>query len=515
MSLLNDKLLGRALTIAGSDSGGGAGIQADLKTFTAFKVYGTSVLTALTAQNTLGVSGIHPIQPDFVEKQARAVLDDIGADALKTGMLFDSSVVKCVAKLVSEYGLTKVVVDPVMVATSGDRLLAEDAIESIQSVLLPLAFVVTPNVPEAEILAGISITSLEDMKTAAVKIHQLGAKHVLVKGGHLPLDGQYKTAQSLDSAMVLDLLYDGSSFEYFKHPFVNTKNTHGTGCTLSAAITAGLAIGQDVKQAVQDALRYVQGALVCSISVGKGHGPLNHVHALPSPAKIGGFVHKLMNYCAPEWDLYVNHPFVQQMGDGTLPMDSFTHYICQDYIFLLHYARVNALAAFKENDMDSIMEAAEFVIGIGHETKKLHIEYGEQYGITRDQLIKTKEASANLAYTRYVLDKGTSGDRLDLLVAVAPCCLGYAEIGYRLMTDPKTKQEGNPYWKWIVNYGCPEFQKIAVDMKEKLERLAYEMVPSHNTNRLIQLCENYKQATILEANFWENADADADDGVLG
>ena len=255
----------RALTIAGSDSGGGAGIQADLKTFSAFEVYGLSVLTAVTAQNTLGVQGAHVLPPDFVALQIRSVLSDIGADAAKTGMLATKAIVARVAGEVGAFRLRNLVVDPVMVSATGHPLLDEDAVEAMRTLLFPLASVVTPNLDEATILWGEKTDDLNGMKEAARAIKAMGPQHVLVKGGHL------------SGPRVFDVLYDGKHFEVWESPKIPTENTHGSGCTLSAAIAAGLAKGDEVKEAVATAHRYIRAAIQAAVTIGKGKGPVNHL----------------------------------------------------------------------------------------------------------------------------------------------------------------------------------------------------------------------------------------------
>ena len=255
----------RALTIAGSDSGGGAGIQADLKTFTAFKVFGMSVLTSITAQNTESVSGIYDLPPDFVKLQIHAVLSDIGVDAVKTGMLSNEDIISAVAEKIKQYGIKKLVIDPVMRAKSGDTLLKPEAERALIEELLPLAYIVTPNLSEAGALSGIKVSSLEDMREAARRIKLIGCKFVLVKGGHLKWSHE-----------AIDILYDGKKFHDFSSPRIKTKNTHGTGCTYSAAICAGLAKGLNAREAIRQAKDYVTEAIRNSFSLGNGHGPLNH-----------------------------------------------------------------------------------------------------------------------------------------------------------------------------------------------------------------------------------------------
>ena len=262
----------KVLTIAGSDSGGGAGIQADLKTFCALGVYGMSVVTAVTAQNTQGVQRAFDLPTDLIAAQIDSVCSDIGVNAVKTGMLSSAEVVRLVAEKVREHGITKLVVDPVMVSKSGDSLLAEDARDALRESLIPHAMVVTPNIPEASILTGLPIEGLEDMYRAAKELHQLGSRWVVLKGGHLP-----------DSEEAVDLLYDGRLFERVPAPRIQTKHTHGTGCTFSAAIAAGLGRDLNFREAVQVAKHYVSQAITEAPELGHGHGPINHMVGIQSP----------------------------------------------------------------------------------------------------------------------------------------------------------------------------------------------------------------------------------------
>lgn len=259
----------KALTIAGSDSGGGAGIQADLKTFAALGVYGMSAITALTVQNTVGVQGVLEIDPEFVSAQIRAVVDDIGVDAVKTGMLASSPIIERVAGDLRELGIRTLVVDPVMVAKSGDPLLRRDAVRTLIRELLPLALVVTPNLHEASELAQCSVEDVASMKTAARRIHELGPRYVVVKGGHLP-------------GRPMDLLYDGRDFVEMSNMRHDTPHTHGTGCTFASAIAAGLARGLEAVDAVKQAKDYITGAIREGLAIGRGHGPVHHFHMLYS-----------------------------------------------------------------------------------------------------------------------------------------------------------------------------------------------------------------------------------------
>ncbi len=261
-----------ALTIAGSDSGGGAGIQADLKTFAAFGVFGTSAITALTAQNTVAVTGVHVVPAAFVVAQIDAVVGDLGCDAVKTGMLATAEIVEAVAAAVARHGLPNVVVDPVMVAKSGDHLLAREAVDAVRRVLLPLATVVTPNVPEAEVLTGTPIRTLAEAVDAGRALVAAGARAVVVKGGHLDRDD------------IVDVLVDAAgAVTRIEGPRVPGVHTHGTGCTFASAIAARLALGDGLDAAVRAAQAYVREAMRAGVPLGAGHRPLDHQWASKRP----------------------------------------------------------------------------------------------------------------------------------------------------------------------------------------------------------------------------------------
>lgn len=254
----------KALTIAGSDSGGGAGIQADLKTFQELGVFGMSAITALTAQNTKGVQGVYPIGTDFVRDQIHSIGVDLSPDAVKTGMLYSAELIETVTSKIVEFGWYNLIVDPVMIAKGGETLLQKEAIEAMKRHLLPLALCVTPNIPEAEVLTGLKIETMEDRKEAARTIHGFGARTVVIKGGHQ------------DGEATDDLLFDGVDFHVFSSKKIITKNTHGTGCTFSAALTAETAKGKTIFEAVQLAKDFIQAAIEEDMEIGSGHGPTNH-----------------------------------------------------------------------------------------------------------------------------------------------------------------------------------------------------------------------------------------------
>ena len=267
---MKTKAYRRVLTIAGSDSGGGAGIQADLKTFAANGCYGMSVITALTAQNTQGVAAIHAVPVEFVARQLDAVLADIGVDAVKIGMLFSPELIETVARKLEEYRVARIVLDPVMVAQSGDKLLRDDAVAALQTRLIPLAELITPNIPEASVLLGRKIARRDQLVGAAAELMRFGCRNVLVKGGHL------------DGADSDDCLYLGADKRLVRLPGarIETRNNHGTGCTLSSAIAANLAGGADMETAVRRAKEYITEAIRAGAAyrIGHGHGPVHHFH---------------------------------------------------------------------------------------------------------------------------------------------------------------------------------------------------------------------------------------------
>jgi hydroxymethylpyrimidine/phosphomethylpyrimidine kinase len=259
------KSIRKALTIAGSDSGAGAGIQADLKTFAALGVYGTSALTAITAQNTVGVSAVFAMSPKLVAAQIEAVMADIGAHAVKTGMLANKAIIDIVADKIEEHRFKNLIVDPVMVATSGDLLIKRNAVSALRARLLPLAAVVTPNIPEAEELTGIELRTPIDIEEAARRIVKMGARSVVIKGGH-------------SKGPALDIFFDGKQFVPLKSQRIRTKNTHGTGCSFSAAIAARLAQGDRMEDAVRQAKTYITAAIRAGFTIGSGHSPVHHFY---------------------------------------------------------------------------------------------------------------------------------------------------------------------------------------------------------------------------------------------
>jgi hydroxymethylpyrimidine/phosphomethylpyrimidine kinase len=265
-----------ALTIAGSDPGGGAGIQADLKTFAALGVYGMSAVTAITVQNTKGVVGVSPLAADLVRAQIAAIAGDIAIHATKVGMLATAAIVEAVAGAILQFDLPLVVVDPVLVSTSGERLLDEDGVRVLRAELLPRALVVTPNIPEAAALAGILIRSADDIREAARRIYDMGPSAVIITGGHAP-----RPDTGGPTPDVVDLLFDGNALYEFRTPRIETRHTHGTGCTFASAVAATLALGRPLPEAARLAQQYVAGAIAHGIEIGHGRGSLNHFWQRP------------------------------------------------------------------------------------------------------------------------------------------------------------------------------------------------------------------------------------------
>ena len=265
----NSKTPPCVLTIAGSDSGAGAGIQADLKTISALGCYATVAITALTAQNTRAVTAIRDVEPEFISQQIETVASDIPINAVKTGMLSSSEIVLTVRDALQRHNMTNLVVDPVMVATTGAKLLNDNATRTIKEALIPLALVLTPNIYEAELLTGLSIDGVEQMEQAARELHQLGARNVVVKGGHLT-----------GTDKCVDVLYDGEQFYRYERPYIKTTSTHGTGCSFASAVACGIARDLSVQDSIELAKEYVHGALQNAFPLGGGNGPINHFHRL-------------------------------------------------------------------------------------------------------------------------------------------------------------------------------------------------------------------------------------------
>ncbi|KAF9064649.1 Ribokinase-like protein [Rhodocollybia butyracea] len=576
-----DKLLANqpaVLTIAGSDSSGGAGIQADLKTFAAHGCYGTSAITALTAQNTKGVQHVFPSSPEFLTQQLSSILDDIDVKAMKTGMLFDEKVAQAaIHTLKTHYAsassLPPLVCDPVCVSTSGHTLLDPNAIDTIIRELFPLATLITPNKAEAELLlsrearkSSRQIETVEDMLLAAEDLLSFGSKAVLLKGGHLTASvddvrrvarahpeievvrdgllmsdeenmeilrvncGAGGDSSALSSCeLVVDVLHESSGSTSARRTMIlcrsriESTSTHGTGCTLSAAIAARLASGSDLANAVRFATRYTHlGIETADSTIGHGHGPLNHFHSMQqlfvpriTPTNPYPLSSLFIRKTSRVWKAYVEHDFVKLLGKGTLPKENFVHFIRQDYLYLRYYARAYALLAAKSSSFSAIGLATQTILNVLNEINT-HTAFCATFGVSEETLLtQTPESPATAAYGAYLIDVGLRGDTTMLLVALLSCLLGYGEVGLWLKKNARPTiatpgsddrwviLEGNPYLQWIEDYSGERYQGAVRMGLATIEARAAADPPSKH--RLEEWCAVWERCTELEKGFWDMA----------
>ncbi|WFD42925.1 trifunctional hydroxymethylpyrimidine kinase/phosphomethylpyrimidine kinase/thiaminase [Malassezia psittaci] len=583
----------QVLTIAGSDSGGGAGIQADMKTFLALGTYGMSVITALTAQNTRGVQGVCAQDSAFVKMQFDSIVNDIRVDGIKIGMLANKElvheIVNCLQAYKQTHTLTRIIVDPVMVSTSGSLLLSDDAIRNVVHDLLPLSDLLTPNLPETrQILhtAGIACedeqNTLSWMMRAAKCIADLNGSNALIKGGHEPIGHQdlkevlrhagiaislgsdaedtnelckthgpfqWQTpntvrhlydatdrenaeieqvlgaslyrSRGIDMFLVrdvndmrvlkrntdtkssdlytVDVLYECSKqlLTLYVKPTLSTTATHGTGCTLSSAICASQAHGHSLRVSIAYALQYIRQALHSGIEhLGKGPGPLNHganvcIRGVPKGTShcCSPFANQLIARSWELWHKYTRHPFIVRMGQGKLSKTAFLWFLRQDYIYLQHYARVWALAASDSASSKHDLRDYLVISKAALDETEMHLRVCERAGLSRKEVESTEESHATMAYTRYVMDQARGG-LLPLLVSVASCALGYAEVGLWLkeQCDRHNVQIHllDPIFaSWIEEYAGDQYQNAAKSILEVLERAVATLEPNiEQTERL-------------------------------
>ena len=468
-----------ALTIAGSDSSGGAGIQADIKTMTMNGVYAMSAITALTAQNTTGVTAIQESSPDFLAEQLDEIFTDIFPDAVKIGMVSNSDLITTIAEKLQQYDAKNIVVDPVMVATSGARLISEEAIDTLKEDLLQLADVITPNIPEAEVLADRSIQSEADMETAARAIYKLYGCDVLLKGGH-----------NLNDAN--DLLWTADGPEWFHGDRIDNPNTHGTGCTLSSAIAANLAKGYDMKEAVGRAKDYISGALAAGLDLGQGSGPMAHNfdHAgkyaeapVEEPAEpfsktfdnATGFSLELMERCRDLWDAAANCDFLTQMGEGTLDHDKFVEYMIQDSIYLRDYLKIFAYAIAKAPNWADMQLFNGMLAYCDDGENKTRLDILAEVGMTDADIDKTAKKRQCEDYCAFLKKWGEEGTQAEIIMAMLPCMWGYRYV-FEQLVDRYPEAMHHPdfgpviadyvnegyawycdYWYGVVNDKCADF----------------------------------------------------------
>jgi len=326
----------------------------------------------------------------------------------------------------------------------------------------------------------------------------------LIKGGHCPLDENRKVTKDKSTmSYVVNVLYSKGSYSVFEGPYQQSRNTHGTGCSLASAIACNVACGMDVSRAVKDATRYVEAGIRTSVDLGKGSGPINHFHSLKQmPFPPGQFIDYILELpeVQPAWNKFTHHEFVEGLGDGTLPVDCFKFYMIQDYLYLTQFARANALAAYKAQDLDGVAASADIVMHIHTETQ-LHIKECEQLGISRQEMETVDEHQACTAYSRYILDVGQSQDWLALQIAMLPCLLGYHMIGHRLhsIQDPKAPENANRYKQWIENYVAEDYSAAVKKGRALIERHIQKQSPE----RIEELVKIFIHATKMESGFWD------------
>jgi hydroxymethylpyrimidine kinase/phosphomethylpyrimidine kinase len=384
----------------------------------------------------------------------------------------------------------------VMIATSGAQLLPEDAVRLLRQKLLPMTTILTPNIPEATLLlrdADIHFEAPEDLESAqsvAKKVHSLGPKAVLLKGGHMPLTEAYKRPNDHEEpSLIVDILYDGTEFTFIESQYRTSRNTHGTGCSLASAIAANLASHQTVATAVRNACRYIEAGITTSHDLGLGNGPINHFHSLQRLSFAPGrFFEYLLD--RPDvkhlWKAFTQHEFLQRLGDGTLPTEAFKHFLVQDYLYLVNFARMGALSAYKSKTIDGISASSHFVLHI-EEEMALHLAYCKEFGLSKEKIEGEKESLANIAYSRWLLDIGQSEDWIALQMALASCSIGYGVSAQLLQADVKTKRVGNPFYKWVESYIADDYQETVRSTSGRLINFTDSASKFKKTNPTTQI----------------------------
>ncbi len=489
----------RVLTIAGSDSGGGAGIQADIKAISACGCFATSAITAITAQNTLGVTDIHPVPVSTLKAQIKAVLEDIGTDAVKIGMLHNSETIQAVHDCLTEFKIRNIVLDPVMVATSGNKLLQDEAIESLKKILIPMARVITPNIPEAEILLGKKIEEQDKLPEYAKELSDLyGNISVLLKAGHLKDD------------QLTDIFYNAESGEYkeLKSKRLYSRNTHGTGCTLSSALASYLAHGFSADEAASMAKLYIHEAISqgAQYKTGEGHGPVKHFHAFwtdltddlistkPAVKPLGMFSEKLWESIRPVYHILIRHPFIKGLANGNLPGSCFEHYLAQDILYIQDDSKALEILADKApNELEK-----SFLIKLANDgydiERALHRDY-----LTHFNVQETNQKSIAIAtYTSFLLKVVKQASYPLGAAALLPCFWVYHSVGKHIV---KTAVEDNPYKKWIETYEGNEYEGYVARFVEIVEELG-STAPEAVQDLMIQ---SFERATNFELQFFEEA----------
>ncbi|RLV95995.1 AMP deaminase [Spathaspora sp. JA1] len=548
------------LTIAGSDSSGGAGIEADLKTFSAFNVYGMTCIAALTAQNTTGVKAVQPTPQSFVNQVLNLVLDDMlygyvrrgdqdpPLKAIKTGMLTYEAIIELGKHLplLHQYGV-KIVMDPVMVSTSGSKLFDDKSMQLCVQGLMKQTYLITPNFPEAEILYKLStgnsytkdIQTLDDFIEFVVSLQKsLQCSNLLVKGGHIPFTADHKSRATdlsdTNDLKVLDILYESNtdSISIFESHYITTQDSHGTGCTLASAIAANLAKGRQLDEAIPISVDYIhKGMVSMGRKLGFGNGPLNHtVIPAESTSTIIHGSHKdalniingsesFLEYCKTHpkvkdnWKKYINHPFVKILAENNLSFDKFLYFLKQDYHYLVNYAQMHGLAASTAPTYQQTHAQAtiigEIVTEIEKHKQKLCKKYDIDYERDIDLDLALTPGKACIEYCNFLLNIGKREDFLGIKVALAPCLHGYAEAGvYGQQIREnitglgvlKDQDQSDIYQSWLDDYTSDWYTNAYNEGKKALDELihSYQL----NPKRIEELVDIFNQVTLLEVNFW-------------
>ncbi|CAI4036978.1 hypothetical protein SMKI_16G2745 [Saccharomyces mikatae IFO 1815] len=533
LTLASNEKLPTVLSIAGADSSGGAGIEADIKTITAHRCYAMSCITTLTAQTPVTVYGIQNTPKEVVSQILEANLQDMRCDVIKTGMLTAAAIEVLHEKLL-QLGekRPKLVVDPVLCATSGSSLAGKDVAGLIMDKISPFADVLTPNIPECFKLLGEDrmVNKLEDVFEIAKDIAKITkCSNILVKGGHIPWgNGKEK--------YVTDVLYLSAEQKYitYKGKFVNTTHTHGTGCTLASAIASNLARGYSLPQSVYGGIEYVQNAITIGCDVTKkavkDNGPINHVYAVEIPLEKmvsdecftasdvvskkqvkgsfdripgGNFFQYLINHpkVKPHWDSYVNHEFVKKVANGTLERKKFRFFIEQDYLYLIDYAKVCCVSGSKAPGLKDLEKELLLVDCVREELTQHEKRLREDFGIKDpDHLQKVERGPALRAYCRYLNDISRRGNWQEIVVALNPCLMGYVHALIKLK-DQVTVAEGTLYREWC-NTCLSSWSYEAMLEGERLLNRILETYPPEQLDTLVSI---FAEGCELEANFWTAA----------
>lgn len=486
---IQKKVYTRALVIGGSDSFGGAGVQADLKTFSALGCYGMNVITAVTAQNSQGVQGVHLVPDEFVAKQIKSILSDPGANVVKLSMLASSSLIKTVIPFlekIASMGIS-IVHDPVIFSKHGYPLLNDEKAIEVLKNIFPYTSVITPNRREAEKLTGVFPLTRVNANEAAKKMLSNGGVSVLIKGLE-------RTQEK-----IVDYLFCNGQEKFFENHIVDTNNLHGTGCTLSAAIAAHMAHGCSVETAIIKARKYTHEALSegADYRIGLGYGPVHHFYRIWSPLLVENFSKIVWRENKNIYQAIVEHPFNVELADGCLDINKFKVYIQQDYLYLIDFARSLSIVAGRCCDEEDILSMLDFAKGAIETRKVLHSSYMKRYAAT--PLSEKEKNKACLTYTSYLLNVVSNGCIEEALAALLPCFWVYQEVGKHIKI--KAAKQNNPYKEWINTYNSSDYENIVMKMINFVDKYASDR--SRGTFDKMKL--SFRQCMQMEYDFWEDS----------